>query len=340
MKNIVKELCRGFIVGCLIPVLLLTIVVAASDPNADAHQTPSGTVTLPQQMMPTPTQSQQEPTAPPATWRQTIRVLQGDSLTEMDLESYVMRVVLGEVPADFDPEALKAQAVVARTFALKLQENNRHGGSVCTRSSCCQSYRLEETYLEKGGNEEKLRKVREAVEATAGQVLVYGGELINATYFSCSGGSTEDAVAVWGYDVPYLQAVESPGEEAASAYYREKIFTAEEFRKALAVQLKGEPSTWFGKVSYTEGGGVERMTIGGVSYKGTTLRSLLGLRSTMFTIHVEQGRIVVRMKGYGHRVGMSQYGAEAMALTGHDYTQILSHYYVGAVLTTYPLTDC
>jgi stage II sporulation protein D len=263
------------------------------------------------------------------------------NVRQMRLSEYLSGVVLAEMPTDFEDEALKAQAVVARTYTCKRMEHYKHGAAaVCMDSGCCQGFWDEDDYVNSGGSTEALDRIRNAVTSTDGLVLYYGGELIDATYFSCSGGFTEDAVAVWGQDVPYLQAVESPGEEAASAYYREKIFTAEEFRKALAVQLKGEPSTWFGKVSYTEGGGVERMTIGGVSYKGTTLRSLLGLRSTMFTIHVEQGRIVVRMKGYGHRVGMSQYGAEAMALTGHDYTQILSHYYVGAVLTTYPLTDC
>ena len=338
MKNIVKELCRGLIVGCLIPAVLLTIVVAASQGSVGHAQTTPTAQTAPQFSTATPFVT--EPTesilfqAPPVN----IRVLVDDAVVQMDLEEYVLRVVLGEVPADFEIEALKAQAVVARTFALKLNKSKRHDGAVCTASGCCQAYQTEAGYLKKGGTEEKMEKVRSAVEATRGKVLIYGGELINATYFSCSGGTTEDAVAVWGYDIPYLQSVQSPGEEAASTYYREKVLTPEEFRKALAVQLKGQPESWFGKVTYTEGGGVDTMTIGGISYKGTTLRSLLGLRSTMFTVSVEKGNIVVRMKGYGHRVGMSQYGADAMALAGSNYREILAHYYVGTVLADYPLT--
>ena len=336
MKNIVMELCRGFIVGCVIPAVLLTIVVTAA-PGAPGvaptiPTTPQLSTTLPVATEPSETVPAEAPDI-------RIQVLLDGEMTHMELETYVLRVVLGEVPADFEPEALKAQAVVARTFALKLNENKRHDGAVCTKSSCCQAYQTEDAYLQKGGTEEKLSKVRSAVEATRGQVLTYGGELINATYFSCSGGSTEDAMAVWGYDVPYLQAVESPGEEDASAYYREKTFTPREFCKALAVQLKGKPETWFGKVNYTDGGGVETMTIGGVRYKGTTLRTLLGLRSTMFTVHLEKGNIVIRMKGYGHRVGMSQYGADAMALAGSGYSEILAHYYTGAVLEQYPLTQ-
>ena len=337
MKNIGKELCRGLIVGCLLPALLLMLVVAAAQDGPKGEETippthPQLSATEPKVSAP----GEEPPDPIPPTY---ISVLHSDKMAQMELESYVLRVVLGEVPADFETEALKAQAVVARTFALKLGDSGRHGGAVCTQSSCCQAYRTEEIYLQKGGTEEKLEKVRAAVEATRGQVLTYGGELINATYFSCSGGSTEDAVAVWGYDVPYLQSVQSPGEEDAAAYYREKTFTPEEFSKALGVRLEGKPKKWFGKVTYTAGGGVETMTIGGVRYKGTTLRSLLGLRSTMFTVAIEQGNIVVCMKGYGHRVGMSQYGADAMALEGSSYAEILAHYYVGAVLADFPLTD-
>lgn len=338
MKNIVKELCRGFIVGCVIPALLLCIVVAAADPASGGEETAPSVPTVPQLSATLPTATQPTETAPIETTPVKIRVILDGELAQMDLETYVLRVVLGEVPADFEPEALKAQAVAARTFALKLNESKRHGGAVCTGSACCQAYQTEENYLNKGGTSEKLEKVRQAVDETCGEVLTYGGKLINATFFSCSGGSTEDAQAVWGYDVPYLQAVKSPGEEDAAAYYREKSFTKKEFQKALAVSLKGDPESWFGKVSYTDGGGVAYMTIGGVRYRGTTLRALLGLRSTMFTIHVEQGNIVISTKGYGHRVGMSQYGADAMALAGSDYTQILAHYYLGSTLSNYPLT--
>ena len=338
MKNIIKELCRGFIVGCVIPAVLLIIVVAAAEDGNGTAVTEPLWQTIPQSATEETIQTQPPQTVPQQSATVPILVLEDGKLSPMELESYVLRVVLGEVPADFEMEALKAQAVVARTFALKLNESKRHKGGVCTNSSCCQAYQTEEAYLTKGGTQDKLSKVRAAVEATRGQVLTYDGALINATYFSCSGGSTEDAVAVWGYDVPYLQAVESPGEEDAAAFYREKIFTPEQFRKALAVQLKGQPEDWFGKVTYTAGGGVETMTIGGVAYKGTTLRSLLGLRSTMFSISLEDGNILVRMKGYGHRVGMSQYGAEAMALAGAGYEQILSHYYCGTELVLFPLT--
>ena len=333
MKNIIKELCRGILVCCIIPALMIGFVVAAGGLGADGVQTQPTVPTLPQLNVTAPLTPEHTETSPPISEPIMISVIVDGQRQEMPLEAYILCVVLGEMPADFETEALKAQAVVARTYTAKIVEGSRHNGGVCTKSSCCQAYCDAQEYLGKGGTEEKLQKVRSAVEATAGQVLTYEGQLITATYFSCSGGSTEDAAAVWGYDVPYLQSVKSPGEEASAAYSREKTFTPEEFRKKMAVRLKGKPETWFGKVTYTEGGGVETICIGGVSYRGTTIRSLLGLRSTMFTVQVEDGQIVFRTKGYGHRVGMSQYGADAMALAGSSYEQILAHYYTGTVLT-------
>ena len=167
---------------------------------------------------------------------------------------------------------------------------------------------------------------------TAGLVLTYNGSLIDATYFSCSGGRTEDAAAVWGADVPYLQAVDSPGEEGAAAYESEVYFTKSEFARLLGRELAGSPTQWLGKVSYTDGGGVATMVIGGVTYTGKELRSLLGLKSTAFTMTADASGITVVTKGNGHRVGMSQYGAEAMAVLGSSYEEILAHYYQGTVI--------
>ena len=190
-------------------------------------------------------------------------------------------------------------------------------------------------YLQRGWSEKYIQRVCQAVRETAGQVLLYDGKLIRATYFSCSGGYTEDAVAVWGRDYPYLQSVKSPGEEETVYYTDTKEFTLEDFQDALGVSLDGQPHTWFGQITYTLGGGVDTVQIGGVTYRGTTLRSLLSLRSTVFQIVVREASILFETKGYGHRVGMSQYGADAMAMEGYDYRQILSHYYLDTVLSDY-----
>lgn len=251
----------------------------------------------------------------------------------MELEDYVCRVVLGEMPSNFDVEALKAQAVATRTYTLRrVERGDKHNGAVCTDYTCCQAYREPESFLAEGGTQERIDRLFSAVRETAGQVLRYDGELISATYFaSAGGGSTEDACAVWGSSVPYLVPVSSPDKEMAQT----KTFKPKEFQGILGVQLTGKPSQWFGKTTYTVGGGVEKMVIGGKNYSGTRLRSLLKLRSTIFTVTATDDCITISTQGYGHRVGMSQYGAESMAVSGSSYIQILSHYYPGTTLGNY-----
>ena len=259
------------------------------------------------------------------------------NLQQMTLEDYLVGVVLAEMPADFESEALKAQAVVARTYTRRRMAGGKHNGAaVCMDPGCCQGFRSEEDYLREGGRQSSVDKVRAAVAETDGLVLEYGGSLIDATYFSCSGGVTEDAVAVWGQDVPYLQSVQSPGEESAPRFRDSVSFSAAEFAEKLGISPEGDPSGWFGPVEYTEGGGVEEMTIRGKAFTGTQLRSKLGLRSTAFEVAVSGRTITVTTRGFGHRVGMSQYGAQAMAKEGSSCAEILAHYYTGAELVRHP----
>lgn len=265
----------------------------------------------------------------------TILLRQEDgSVTEMDMDVYLVGVVLAEMPASFELEAKKAQAVAARTYALKakMTGGKHEDGSVCVSSRCCQAYTTVDDYYSRGGKTESVASAKEAVLATSGQVLTYEDKLIQANYFSCSGGRTEDAVAVWGTDVPYLRAKESPGEEAAKHYTDQVVFTTEEFNEALGTSLTGDPDDWFGMITYTSGDGVATIQIGGKSYQGTKLRSLLGLRSTAFVVEVVSGKIQITTKGFGHRVGMSQYGADAMAAAGSGYREILAYYYPGTEL--------
>ena len=267
---------------------------------------------------------------------QTIAVLLQGEMRQMLLSDYLTGVILGELSADFAFEAKKAQAVVARTYALRIAAGDRHDGAVCGDSACCQSYRDPAA-----SDSNALQEAREAVLQTEGMVLTYQGKLIDATYFSCSGGRTEDAVAVWGTDVPYLQSVSSPGEEHAAHYADTVFFSLQAFEDALQKKLPDDASQWFGNVSHTPSGSVESMIIGGTSYSGTQLRKLLGLRSTVFEMHIENDAVAVRTKGFGHRVGMSQYGADAMARSGSDFAQILHHYYQNVQLETdwYELTN-
>ena len=267
----------------------------------------------------------------------TVRLLDGGSVQTLDETAYLTCVTLSEMPASFDPEALRAQAVAARTFAAKQAAAGKHpDADVCSDSACCQAYLSPEALRAKYGDDFAAYwdKARQAVLDTADEVLVYGGALIDATYFSCSGGSTESALAVWGSDVPYLQTVESPGEESAPKFETDVTYSAEEFKTRMEasgkVRLAGEPETWLGAATYTDGGGVAEMTVGGVLFTGTELRSLLGLNSTKFTVQYGAGGFSFDVLGYGHRVGMSQYGAEEMAENGFSYRVILRYYYRGA----------
>ena len=255
------------------------------------------------------------------------------NLQQMTLEEYLTGVVLAEMPASFEPEALKAQAVVARTYTRKRMEDSKHdGAAICRDPGCWQSWRSESDYLDSGGQTGDLEKVRQAVADTDGLVLRYDGKLIDATYFSCSGGATEDAVAVWGQDVPYLQSVQSPGEEDAPRFTDSVTFSAAEFAEKLGIPEGGSPADWFGNVTFTDGGGVDTMVIRGKEFTGPQLRSRLKLRSTAFEITVSENTITVTTRGFGHRVGMSQYGAQAMAESGSTCAEILAHYYTGAEL--------
>lgn len=319
MRSLWRDILAALMMGVVVPGLMLNFAVMFLQ-----RETPiqSIQITIPEE-------TEYEQTALPVLVRQTDGIIQ-----QRDMDAYLTGVLLAEMPASFETEALKAQAVAARTYARKAWETGgKHGdGSVCTQPGCCQAYMTKGDYLAQGGTEEDYEKIENAVLATSGLCLQYEEDLIEATYFSCSGGSTEDAAAVWGVDYPYLQAVESPGEEEAAWYTDTVVFTKAQFAQALGEDLEGNPLFWFGTTTYTDGGGVETMLIGETTYTGTQLRSLLGLRSTAFSVSAAEDTISITTRGYGHRVGMSQYGADAMAMEGSSYEEILAHYYLGSVL--------
>lgn len=262
-----------------------------------------------------------------------IRVGNGELIQQMDLEQYILGVVMGEMPAEFHTEALKAQAVATRTYTLrKLAEGGKHtDADVCTDPQCCQAYHDPKEFEREKGSE-AFDKIRCAVYDTAGQILTYQGQIIEATYFSCSGGMTEDAAAVWGADIPYLRAKPSPGEEEARYYTASLDFKAEDFLHKLGIEEDACGTVTVSNEVYTAGGGIDRITICGKVFTGLELRQKLSLPSTAFSVEYSDGEIFVYTKGYGHRVGMSQYGADAMAEFGESYAQILSYYYPGTEL--------
>jgi len=322
MKQFWKDLAFSCLMGLVVPGMILSVGVAMFGREGESAE-------------PTVAQIVQQETAE----KVMIRVLTEDGIERMELNDYLTGVVLAEMPASFEFEAHKAQAVVARTYTMRSASGkSKHKDAVvCTDSSCCQGYISEEDYLIRGGAREGVEQIRSAVEQTDGEVLLYAGELIEATYFSCSGGYTEDAVAVWGTDVPYLQSVASPGEEHAAHYSDSVTFPAAAFLEALDISTQGRPGEWIGKITYTEGGGVDTILICGKTFRGTELRKLLGLRSAAFSVQTDDETITITTRGYGHRVGMSQYGADAMAVEGSGYREILAHYYQGTTLGS--LTD-
>lgn len=272
--------------------------------------------------------------------------VRGKKLLRMPLEEYIIGVVASEMPASFAPEALKAQSVAARTYAVRRMASlngspcGDHGADVCTDSSCCAAWRSNEALAERWGDDADyyIDKISSAVEATAGIIALYGGEPIEALFHSSSGGMTENASDVFGGDTPYLLAVSSPGEENASHYEDTFEWTASEFAKKLN---RAFPKANLSKkslpddveiLSRSEGGRVTALRLGDTTITGRELRSALDLPSAAFTVAFEGPSVILTTHGYGHGVGMSQYGADAMARSGAGFEEILSHYYTGITL--------
>jgi len=274
-----------------------------------------------------------------------LRVLDGDEVQEMDLGSYLVGVVRAEMPASFEREALKAQAVAARTYTVhKIQRGGKHGDTadICTDSTCCQAYLHEDVARDNWGADADMMeaKVEQAVSETDGQMILYGGVPILAVFHSSSAGLTRAAGEVWLNDLPYLQAVDSPeAVDAIPNYYSRMEFTAQEFRdKVLAVHpgadFSGSMTEWLEDAVTDSAGSVDTLSVGGVTMKGAQLRSILGLRSACFEWEIEGESLVFYVTGYGHGVGLSQYGANRMAAEGANYQEILTHYYTGVTIGT------
>ena len=275
----------------------------------------------------------------------TLRVLLDGEVREMSVNEYIWGVTAAEMPASFEPEALKAQAVAARTYALRraaVPNTNHPDADVCGDHTCCQAYISPEKAAANWGNsaEQNTVKITRAVADTGMEVIRYEDTLIDAVFHSSSAGSTQDAVAVWGGNVPYLVSVESPEGEEVPNFHSEVRMPAEDFRRTFLgahpqANLGDDPKWWIDDAVRTSGGSVSRINVGGVLLRGSEVRSLFGLRSANFTVEAQGNEIVFRAAGYGHGVGMSQYGANAMAKEGKGYRDILSWYYTGVTIEPY-----
>jgi len=271
----------------------------------------------------------------------TVKVYVGGDIVQMDLEEYLIGVVAGEMPASYEPEALKAQAVAARTYTLHLKHTGgcsaHPGADVCTSSGHCQAYRTEEQMRTSWGSryDEYFAKVKDAVYSTQGEEIYYEGEEIQVFYFSSSGGMTEDCGNVYQESLPYLVSVESPGEESYSNYYGQVTVSYDEFVRKMeefspSIHLSGTADD-IGKITRYDSGRVKSIKIGNESFTGREIRSIFGLNSTNFTIKATD-EITFATIGFGHGVGMSQTGANEMAKNGADYIDILEHYFTGVTV--------
>lgn len=248
-------------------------------------------------------------------------------IINLELEEYVLGVVGAEMPASFNIEALKAQAILARTYALKSIKN----GKKLTDTVSTQAYKdnSELQKLWKNDYTKYYEKIKKAVNETKGKVILYNNEYIDAVYHSTSNGKTENSKNVWKNILPYLVSVDSSWDKNVKSYKKETIFEINEFCNILKLDVE-EPITY--EIIHNETGRVRQITINNKTFAGTEFRNLLKLRSTDFEIEINDEKVKVTTYGYGHGVGMSQYGANEMAKQGYSYIQILKHYYTGVVI--------
>ena len=260
-------------------------------------------------------------------------------IEELPIDEYLYGVVSSEMPANYEIEALKAQAIVARTYTIYQIMNNsgKHpGADICDNSSCCQAWISKDERLSKWAPEEaesNWNKIVDAVNSTSGKIITYQNKPINAFFHSNSGGKTESSLNIWGgIDYPYLKSVETAGEEGYTQYSSEAKFTKEELLNKLKekyedCEIDYSQENCIQILEYTTSGRVKTIKFGNKEIAGTEARTILGLRSTNFTFTISGDEIIFSVIGYGHGVGMSQTGADALAKSGSNCEEIIKHFY-------------
>ncbi len=247
-------------------------------------------------------------------------------------KEYIFSVVAAEMPALYESEALKAQAVAAYTFACRRKaENIEKTYDITTDPSTDQGFISRVDAMERWGEkaEEYAKKIDDAVEATESLMITYKGQPISAVYHAISSGKTESCDNVWGQDLPYLKPVASEGDRLSPDYITEATFSVDQLKDKLSeiTDFSGKEENFFGKCKTTESKSVTEITVCGKEVTGAKIRSLLNLRSSAFEVKYTDGQFIFTVYGYGHGVGMSQYGANYMAKQGYTFKEILSHYY-------------
>jgi stage II sporulation protein D len=266
-----------------------------------------------------------------------IRVLKDGEVIEYSVKDYVFGVVAAEMPALYDEEALKAQAVAAYTFACYRKETSGSKDyDISSDPDTAQCFITRQEAAERWGEkaQEYTTKIDKCLNAVQGELLTYDGKPIFAAYHAISAGVTNNCADVWNSDLPYLKSVDSKGDMLASGYLTEVKLTDTEITEKLKDMASptGDMKDCFANATTNQGGYVINIEYCGKKVSGNEISKLLGLRSSCFEIKYEEGTFTFTVKGYGHGVGMSQTGADYMAKQGKDYKQILQHYYSGAVL--------
>lgn len=263
------------------------------------------------------------------------------------LEEYIHGVIAAEMPASFPLEALKSQAVASRSYILNKIESggnkidSHKGADVCTDPTHCKAWMSKDERFEKwaeSDREKNWKKIMTAVSETAGEYMTYDNQPITAVFYAISSGTTERAADVWGNDIPYLQNADSSLDKNAPNYRSTAEFSAKEFRNLICsdspeAELKSDPSAWYTDEVRSSGGAVLSCKIGGKTFKGTDIRRIFSLRSHNFTLSCNGEKFIFDVVGYGHGVGMSQWGAKFYAEQGKNYRDILRIYYKGITFT-------
>lgn len=271
----------------------------------------------------------------------TIKLLHTETnqIEELNIDEYLYGVVASEMPASFEMEALKAQAIVARTYTIYQMINNqgRHeNADICDNYACCQAWISKEERLEKWEQEvaeTNWQKILDVVNATSGKIITYEGKPINAFFHANSGGKTETSLNIWGgINYPYLKSVETAGEDGYTQYSSEVTISKNDLINKIKEKYQDFSIDYTQEncvqiLEYTTSGRVKTIKVGNKEIAGTELRKLLGLKSTNFTFIINGDNITFSVIGYGHGVGMSQTGADSLAKIGKNSEEIIKHFY-------------
>ncbi len=328
MKNMAKTLLISFLAALSVPAASLAFAGTEAIESAQASPEPS------------PGPAAEVP-APKAAPEKLIQLLDGDKCVSVPLEEYIVGVVAAEMPASFEAEALKAQAVAARSYTLYRISSGVHGGCICSDPSCCEAWLSEEALREKWGGafDTLYARIKDAVADTESLCLSFGGEAILAAFHSSSDAFTEDSENVFRAVVPYLRSVPSPEDEGEVPDFASSVhFTPEELSAALSLwdasaSIPASDTAIITDVVRSDSGRIIRAKLCGRDVSGAELRNIFSLRSAKMSWETgADGGMDFFCTGYGHGVGMSQYGAKVMARQGADYAEILAHYYPGTEL--------